>query len=51
MVPCQFRPAVAESPADSAREGETRPSYWQPAGAATALNVQLTRPYTDLAYW
>ena len=51
MAPLQFLPAVTESLASYGPEKETRPIYWQATGAARALNVKLTRPYTDLAYW
>ena len=51
MAPLQFLPSVVESLASYEPMTETRPIYWQPIGAARDLNVKLTRPYTDLAYW
>ena len=51
MAPLEFLPSVAESLASYQPVTETRPIYWQATGAAKALNVELTRPYTDLAYW
>lgn len=51
MAPLQFLPSVVESLASYEPMTEARPIYWQPIGAARHLNVTLTRPYTDLAYW
>jgi hypothetical protein len=51
MAPLQFLPSVVEALAGYEPVKETRPIYWQATGAAKALNVTLTRPYVDLAYW